>query len=384
MAPKNPEVHRSGAQNKAKQKPVILPTLDEIQAHTGHHELLFPDQKVLTRLALKANPHWTAEGLTPEGKTRTKHLGKQTIKAQDTRAETDAYLQGRGTFAEDQELYHSPLAFLTHTESLAERFPRDVFAVLFAYHLGLPMPACLQSRDTTACEVCKNRLDRFGHHRMTCCKTASYQAPHVHLATAVTDIARKSGVPFTDKGVPRHLTNPNKVGDALCQLSSDCRKLVLDYTVVHPRHGTTNAAGQWNHNALANVVRDKWNKHGRQYAMIGFAFAPCAMTTYGQIHAHLLRLLYIFAKKRAHLVHVHHRPFCSLDSLFGRFFAQSRARLGEAMARGMALRALGCSALGVSKVFLKHIAPARYRDQTLSVGPHLAAGHTQWRLALSV
>ena len=65
-------------------------------------------------------------------------------------------------------------------------------------------------------------------------------------------------------------------------------------------------------------------------------------------------------------------------------FAQSRARIGAAVARGMALRAMGVSALGVSKVFLKHVAPALYRDQILSTGPHLSAGHTQWRLALSL
>ena len=127
---------------------------------------------------------------------------------------------------------------------------------------------------------------------------------------------------------------------------------------------------------------------GRQIAtnldLIGFAFAPCIMTTYGQMDAHLLRLLYILAKKRAHLVHVHHRPLCDVEVLFGRFFAQSRARLGAAVARGMALRALGSSMLGVSKVFLKHVAPARFRDQMLSAGPHFAAGHTQWRLTLSV
>ncbi len=46
--------------------------------------------------------------------------------------------------------------------------------------------------------------------------------------------------------------------------------------------------------------------------------------------------------------------------LFGLFFAQpqSRARIGAAVAaRGMALRAMGCSLMGVSKVFLRHVAP---------------------------
>jgi hypothetical protein len=373
----------NGAMRK-KPKPVILPTLEDIITHTGAEPLVFPDQKVLTRLAHKAHPEWCPDGLTSEGKTRTKHLSKQTIKAHGTDDETAAYLQGIAGFSEDQELYHSPLTFLTHTESLEERFPRDVFAVVLSYLLGLPVASCLQKRETTRCEACDEPLDRFGHHRMTCKKTAMCNASHTQLAKAFADIARKSGVPYSDKGVPSHLTSSKKVGDALCILSSDSRQLVLDYSIVHPRHGTPNAAGQWYHEALANRVRQKWNHHGRPYATIGFAFAPCVMTTYGRMDAHLLRLLYILAKKRAHLVHVHHRPFSTIESLFGRFFAQSRARVGAAVARGMALRALGVSALGVSKVFLKHVAPARYRDQTLSAGPHLSAGHSQWRLTLSL
>jgi hypothetical protein len=172
------------------------------------------------------------------------------------------------------------------------------------------------------------------------------------------------------------------IGDALCNLSSDSRPLVVDFTVVHPRSGTRNV-GEWNAAALANASRKKWTQHGPAYAVIGYAFAPCAMTTYGQMDADLLRLLHILAKKRAELVHVNHRPLCSVDSLFGTFFSQSRARLGAAVARGMALRALGTSVHGVSKVFLRHIAPARFRDQNLASGPHFAAEHAQWRLAIA-
>ena len=225
-------------------------------------------------------------------------------------------------------------------------------------------------------------MDQNGHHRMTCSKTSSYQAAHALLATAVAEVARRSGVPYTDKNVPRHLTT-EKVGDALISLSSDSKQLVVDYTITHPLLGTPAAAGKWNNNALSKKVKDKWNRHGRHYDVLGYAFAPCVMTTYGQMDAHLLRLLYIFARKRAETEHVHRRPYSSVDSLFGAFFAQSRARIGAAVAKGMAMRALGCSLFGVSKVFLRHIAPTRYRDQTLSAGEHLAAGFAQWHLALA-
>jgi hypothetical protein len=45
--------------------------------------------------------------------------------------------------------------------------------------------------------------------------------------------------------------------------------------------------------------------------------------------------------------------------------------------------AMGCSLMGVGKVFLRHVAPTRYGDQTLAAGEHLAPGFSQWRLALA-
>jgi hypothetical protein len=84
------------------------------------------------------------------------------------------------------------------------------------------------------------------------------------------------------------------------------------------------------------------------------------------------------------MVHVYHRPLVPVGHLFGIFFAQSRARLGAAIARGMALRAFGTSSMGLSKVLLRHIAPERARvDQNLTTGPHFSAGHAQWRYALA-
>jgi hypothetical protein len=69
------------------------------------------------------------------------------------------------------------------------------------------------------------------------------------------------------------------------------------------------------------------------------------------------------------------------------------------MARGMALSALGCSTrsmrsmrggslMGVSTVFsaarCSHTLLLSYGEQTVSAGVHLAAGFSQWRLALAV
>jgi hypothetical protein len=80
---------------------------------------------------------------------------------------------------------------------------------------------------------------------------------------------------------------------------------------------------------------------------------------------------------------VHVRSLTLHEHLFGLFFAQSRARIGAAVARGMALRAMGCSLMGVSKLFLRHVAPTHYGDQPLAAGERLAPGFSQWRLALA-
>jgi hypothetical protein len=181
--------------------------------------------------------------------------------------ETADFLQKAGKFP-NQAL----TTRLHHTHG--EPFPRDLFAVIMiCFILGMPAPPCLQKRGVTGCEACHRRMDRFGHHRgrMTCNQIASSNGstqPHAHahahasleLANASADVARKSCIECTDKGVPTHLTN-NKVGDALCNLSDGARKLVLDFTVVHPRSGSTVA--KWNKNALAMKVRDKWNRHGQ-------------------------------------------------------------------------------------------------------------------------
>ena len=87
-------------------------------------------------------------------------------------------------------------------------------------------------------------------------------------------------------------------------------------TVIHPRAGTGSTPGQWNSLALEFPVLDKWNRHGNNYAVISFAFAPCVATTYRHLHAHLLLLLYILARRQAELVHTHDKPLVDFEFLF--------------------------------------------------------------------
>jgi hypothetical protein len=75
-----------------------------------------------------------------------------------------------------------------------------------------------------------------------------------------------------DKGVQTHLTN-NKVGDALCNLLDGSRHCVLDFTVVHSQWINRWPGTEWNKNALANKVCDKWNSHIQLYAVLILALA---------------------------------------------------------------------------------------------------------------
>ena len=86
---------------------------------------------------------------------------------------------------------------------------------------------------------------------MTHNQIASYMEAHREPANTFEDVAPKSYIRYTDKGVPTHLTNI-KVADALCNLSDTAGRIVLDSMVVHPRSGSTDDA-KWNKNAFANI-----------------------------------------------------------------------------------------------------------------------------------
>ncbi len=84
-----------------------------------------------------------------------------------------------------------------------------------------------------------------------CAKTSSFHAAHTQLSVASADIARKSGAPYTDKNLSRHLTT-DKVGDALMNLSDNGGQLILDCSIAHPVTGTRSAhcALQWTDKTL--------------------------------------------------------------------------------------------------------------------------------------
>ena len=55
------------------------------------------------------------------------HLSRQTLKPYAETGETAIYLQEIAKFGKEQEIQHSPLGFLAHTESLVKHYPLDLF-----------------------------------------------------------------------------------------------------------------------------------------------------------------------------------------------------------------------------------------------------------------
>jgi hypothetical protein len=142
----------SQQQQKPKNKPPVLQAVADILVYNSSQQLVFPDQKALTRLPQKAQLCWLTKGLTKEGKKCVQHLSRQNITARSTDDDTSKYLQSITKFPEELQLLHSPLVCISHTESLSEQFPKDLFSVVFCFLLCLRAPLCLQSTNTTVCE----------------------------------------------------------------------------------------------------------------------------------------------------------------------------------------------------------------------------------------
>jgi hypothetical protein len=142
----------SQQQQKPKKKRPVLQAVADNLVYSSSQQLVFPEQKALTRLAQKVQLCWLTMGLTEEGKKRVQHLSRQNITNHSTDDDTGKYLQSIAKFPEELQLLHSPLESISHTESLSEQFPKDLFSVVFCFLLSLRAPLCLQSTNTTVCE----------------------------------------------------------------------------------------------------------------------------------------------------------------------------------------------------------------------------------------
>ena len=98
-------------------------------------------------------------GFKHRSRTWTSEQPQDDITTCSTNDNTVKYLQSITKFPEELHLWHSPLVFISHTDVLSEKFPKDLFSVVFCFLLGLGAPLCLQSTNTTVCEGCCLHLD---------------------------------------------------------------------------------------------------------------------------------------------------------------------------------------------------------------------------------
>ena len=195
------------------------------------------------------------------------------------------------------------------------------------------------------------------------CKNNGKKGAHDYLDDCVCAVAKPANVNYTnDKElVPSH-DDSNKKGDALLTLTRDAWKQVLDFSMVHPFTGT----GTW----LPNVLRDRHNakiaKHDQAYSRQALCFVPCIVTTYGAMGAEFVRLLYVLARRQAEVIVTHHRPDSDYRHILAMCFSANRAKVGAAVAKAMAMRALSCMKDGTRR-FRARSPDARYLEQDLHI-----------------
>ncbi len=82
----------SQQQQKPKNKCPVLPAVADVLVYSSSQQLVFPEQKALTRLTQKAQLCWSTNGLTEDGKKHVQHLSRQNITACSTNDDTGKYL----------------------------------------------------------------------------------------------------------------------------------------------------------------------------------------------------------------------------------------------------------------------------------------------------
>lgn len=219
-----------------------------------------------------------------------------------------------------------------------------------SYLLGVPHSATLLPRRADGsllpCRHCNAIPDVNGHHKQVC-RYCGKKSAHDLLNQVMTGLARPACIGYSTTSVPCH-DDSNKTGDALLSFptsDSTTTHAVADFTMRHMFSGT----GTWNDRALQDAHNQKVAKHRIPYQRQDLSFIPCVASTYGVIGADFLRLLYVMARKQAEVIVTHHRPDTSYRQIVGYCFTNNRVKLGAAIARAMAMRALSYTKLGVRR-----------------------------------
>ena len=163
---------------------------------------------------------------------------------------------------ESASISYNPMAFLMSIPVTKwQLFPKHLFQHWVRLALDLPFEEC-----ASACQFCGQTQDDSGHHRATCSKASSraWIRGHNHVVEAIAATLEMSGLPYTTReaNIPHH-ADSSKRGDILVQCKlGRFEDLVLDFSLTHPRSGTS----KLHPDALGHTLKNKDRKHcGMQF-----------------------------------------------------------------------------------------------------------------------
>ena len=243
---------------------------------------------------------------------------------------------------------YNPMAFLMAIPVTKwQLFPKHLFQHWVRLALDLPFDDCERT-----CEACGKQQDDTGHHRATCASraTKAWKRGHSHVVEALGNMLGIAAIGSTTKDgqIPRHVDS-DRHGDILV----DCKvapfsDLVLDFTLTHPRTGSSNKypIGSWKPDALGTANNKKIKKHALSYEQAQHAFLSLTADTYGKISDDFVRFLWMMANAastnfRLSQPSPNSEPSLSQDTftkLRGSLFSRFRVQIAAAIAKAAAAR----------------------------------------------
>ena len=254
---------------------------------------------------------------------------------------------------ETATITYNPMAFLMAIPATKwQLFPKHLFKTWTRLALDLPF-----EDSTPICKFCGQQQDDTGHHRATCPKATSvaWKRGHAHVVEALASVLDTAGMLHTSKEaeIPTH-ADSGKKGDLLVQCQvGPFEKLVLDFSLTHPRSGRSrlHPIGQWKPDAVAHTARRKDAKHAIQYEQTQHAFLSLTADTYGKLSEDFVRFIWMVANTAASANSRPSQPesdntppsSSQLDTFAltrGSYFSRMRVQIGAAIAKAAAVRFL--------------------------------------------
>ena len=167
---------------------------------------------------------------------------------------------------------------------------------------------------------------------------------------AIAATLEMSGLPYTTReaNIPHH-ADSTKRGDILVQCKlGRFEDLVLDFSLTHPRSGTSklHPIGAWKPDALGHTLKNKDRKHAISYEQGNHAFLSLVADTYGKLSDDFVRFIWMVANAASTNSRLSQppsdqastEPSDSFAVCRGAFFSRMRVQLGAAIAKAAAAR----------------------------------------------